>query len=135
MTSTVRKRVATLYSGESEIGGDKEAPLQTSPPQKGEAETAEIVREVAEGMFVSMCEGFEEEVITEENMEDAVQNLAETSINPTYSLVQTHAYALSAEAIKSSIRKLLHDVMKRSNSGEVENAFRYMSAAQNNYFS
>ena len=119
----MRKRVTTLYSAELE-GEDGQDNLRTPPPQNGEAHTTMgIVRQVAEDMFVSMCKDFEQEVITEANVEDAVQNLAAASINPTHSLVQTHAYALSSEAIKASIRKLLQDVLKRSGSGEVGKFF------------
>lgn len=116
--------MVTLYSGKGENESGDEAPPTGPPPAdskepEASGNTAQVIREIAEGMFVSMCEGLDEEVITEENMEDAVQNLADVSINPTYSLVQTQAYAFSSGAIKSSIRKLLQDAIKRSSSGEV----------------
>lgn len=134
--STVRKRVTTLYSAEGEGEPDKEAPLRAPPPQNEDANTAGVVRQVAEAMFVSMCKGFDQEVITEENLEEAVQNLAADSINPTYSLVQTHAYAQSSEAIKRSIRKLLCDVLKRSSCGEVGKIFSsHFAAAQGTFCS
>jgi hypothetical protein len=129
--STVRKRVTTLYSSDGQGSGDgaEAAPPETPPPPLiKEGRTTElVVREIAESMFGSMCVGFEENIITEENMECAVGNLAAASMNPTHSLAQTHAYAHSSEAIKSSIRKLLQDVLKRSNNGEVGNMLTAIS--------
>lgn len=118
----MRKRVSTLYSAETENGRDNEAAEETVPSETKDDDDRsqiEVIREVAEDMFMSMCNGFDEEIITEDNIEDAVQNLTSACINPTYSLVQTHAYALSSEEIRSSIKKLLQDVQKRSSNGEV----------------
>lgn len=115
----MRKRVVTLYSGKE---GD-EPSLQKSPPGNGrpnkKLESSAQIEEVARGMFASMCSGLDGEVITEENIHEAVQNLADDSINPTQSLARTPEYALSSGDIKSSIKKLLQSILKGTNSREV----------------
>ena len=73
-------------------------------------------------MFATMCSGcehHERDVITEEDMEGAIQRLAEASINPTKSLVRTQNYAALSENIKATIRKLLKDCIHSTGSKEV----------------
>ena len=115
----MRKRVVTLYSGKE---GDEPSP-EKPPPGSGrpnkKLETSAQVEEVARGMFASMCSGLDSEVITEENLHEAIQNLADDSINPTQSLVITQEYALSSKDIKSSIEKLLQSILKGTNGREV----------------
>lgn len=113
----------TLYSDQDkdqdeDKDEDKKEDSQDEHPPRNEdvqeKRTAQI-RDVAEAMFSSMCKGFDKEVISEENIDVAIENLAVAFINPTYSLVQTHAYALSSENMKSAIRKLLLEAMQLSN--------------------
>lgn len=116
----MRKRVVTLYSGKE---GDEPSLEKSPPPGNGrpnkKLESSAQIEEVARGMFASMCSGLDSEVITEENIHKAVQNLADNSINPTHSVVRIQEYARFSRDIKSSIKKLLQSILKGTNGGEV----------------
>jgi len=60
-----------------------------------------------------------QDVITKDNMEDAVKELADSTLSPTRSLVVTQGYAQSLETIKSYVKRLLQEVLKNSDSMEV----------------
>lgn len=117
----MKRRLFSKREGEE---SDKDGSPQGSP-SKSEAKERPAgnraqIEDIAKEMFASMCaEGFDEDVITEGNIEDAVQNLSKASINPTVSLAQTHAYAMSSEAIKSTVKRLLQNVVKQSKDGKV----------------
>ncbi len=120
MEEGVRKRVVTLHSQQAEGRDDikDEPPPENLEKPREEGKEFAQVRAVAKDMFACMCNGAERDVITEENLESAIQNLSDVSMNPTKSLVRMMNYAALSEGIKSTIRKLLKDCLHDSNTNK-----------------
>lgn len=94
--------------------GEQIQNARTAVPRAGDQ-----VREVAQGMFTSMCTGLEENVITEENLDNAMENLTDAYLSPTQSLLQMQDYARSLQNIKSYMKKMLQETIKSSSNKEV----------------
>lgn len=88
--------------------------VQNNPP-----DNAHQIKVVAEAMFNTMCTGLGKEVISEDDMENAMQNLSDEYLSPTKSLMRTQEYALSSQNMTSYVKRLLQDVIKYSESKEV----------------
>ena len=97
----------------------EQAPPGVQEVQEKPPDNADQIKVVAEAMFDTMRTGLGKEVITEEDMEDAMQNLSDEYLSPTKSLRQTQDYALSSQNMKSYVKKLLQEVIKYSESKEV----------------
>lgn len=107
----VRRRTKTEGVGTQ---GDDDVPAE-----EGRTGDAAQICDLAEGMFASMCVGFEKAVVTEENMEDAIRHLANAYMDPTRSLARMQDYVVALDNIKSYIRKLLQEIIKNSSNGLV----------------
>ena len=121
----VRRRVVTLHSqstGDEDELPSKEPPSEEGKPEKKEkSRNVDQIKAVARSMFGMLCgnNGSERDVITEEGVEAAIQNLSETTMNPTKSLVRAQTYAALSEGIKGTIRKLLKDCIHSTKCKEV----------------
>ena len=110
-----------MHSQEKETTVDSSAENAPASPKKPaeKASNAEEISRVARDMFSRMCQGLERDVITEDGVERAIQNLAESSMNPTRSLFGTEGFERLSEGMKSTIRKLLMDCLCSSPNKEV----------------
>ncbi len=97
---------------------DDDDALPEDPVPREQGNAAQI-KNVAKAMFSAMCEGFDVEVITKANIDNAIQNLVLSKVTPTKSLIQSSIYAASSKKLKESIRKLLNDAMQKSKNNEV----------------
>lgn len=117
----VRRRgpVQTLYSQQDQSKDVQDKPLhpEKEKPQKEGSKNIDQIRDVASGMFELMSD--EDDVITEEGIEAAIQKLADDSMTPTKSLSRTQNYVAISESIKSTVRKLLKDCIHSSNNHQV----------------
>ena len=127
--SEVRRRkrgedvAATLYSTSGGVDDvvecEEESHLGTAPKEKT-VDYTKKVEDIANKMFSSMTGRLDEDVIMKENLDKAILNLFTDLISPTASLYTTQEYAESSKSIKSTLRKLLIDAVRRSPTKQVK---------------